>query len=59
MGISHLSIFTGNIKKVRVSATAPTSPTPTRGDVYIDNTAGVYAIGIYSGTGWIYLSLAP
>jgi len=58
MGVTHLDIFKGRIKKVRVLATAPTSPTPTRGDMYVDNTAGVYALGIYSGMGWLYISLA-
>ena len=58
MGITHLDIFKGRIKKVRVLAVPPTSPTPTRGDMYVDNTAGAYALGIYTGAGWVYISLA-
>ena len=59
MGVSHTNIFTGNIKQVRIQATAPTSPTPERGDMYIDNTAGAYALGVYTGAGWVFISLAP
>jgi hypothetical protein len=58
MGITHTNIFTGKIKKVRTQATAPTDPTPERGDMYVDNTVGAYALGIYNGNGWIFISLA-
>jgi hypothetical protein len=54
---THLETHTGLSKKVRVSATAPTDPTPENGDMYVDNTVGREALGIYSGAGWLYISL--
>ena len=57
--ITNLEIHTGKTKMFRIQATAPTTPTPETGDVYIDNTTGPEAIGIYSIIAWIYISLIP
>lgn len=57
MGVTHLKTHTGKTKKWRIQATAPSSPTPVTGDVYIDNSSGAEAMAIYSVNGWIYLSL--
>jgi len=54
---THLEIHTGKTKKVRIQAASPTSPTPTQGDVYIDNTSGAEAFGIYNQSSWILVSL--
>ena len=56
MGITHLKIHTGKTKQFRIQATAPTTPTPETGDVYVDNTVGNEAMAFYI-TGWIYISL--
>ena len=56
MGITNLNIHTGQTKKIRAQAAAPTSPTPSTGDVYFDTTAGAEALGIYRVSGWIYVS---
>lgn len=57
MGVTHLEIHTGKTKKLRVSASNPTTPTPISGDIYFNDTAGSEAIGIYGASGWLYLSL--
>jgi len=57
MGITHLDTHTGKTKELRVSATAPTTPTPVVGDIFVDSTAGSEALGIYTGTSWVYVSL--
>jgi len=54
---THLEIHTGKTKKVRVQAAAPTSPTPTSGEIFVDNTAGSEAIGLRDHRGWLYVSL--
>jgi hypothetical protein len=54
---THLEIHTGQTKKLRIQASAPTDPTPTSGDVYIDNTTDREAIGIRNASGWLYVSL--
>lgn len=56
-GKTNLDIHTGQTKQLRAEATAPTDPTPTTGDIYVDSTSGVEAIGIYCINAWIYLSL--
>lgn len=56
---THLEIHTGLTKQFRYEATAPTDPDPETGDVYIDSTAGVEALGIFKITGWVYISLRP
>jgi hypothetical protein len=56
---THLEIHTGLTKQFRAQAAAPTDPAPESGDVYVDNTAGVEAVGIYRVTGWVYISLKP
>jgi len=57
MGITHLPIHTGKTKKIRTSATPPTTPTPEPGDIFVDSTAGSEAIGIRNQSGWVYVSL--
>jgi hypothetical protein len=57
MGVSHLEIHTGKTKKIRAQAAAPTTPKPETGDVYLDTTTGVEALGVYNVNGWVYLSL--
>jgi hypothetical protein len=57
MGISHLEIHTGKTKQFRIQATVPTDPDPETGDVYIDNTVGGEALGIFNLTSWVFLSL--
>ena len=57
MGITHLTTHRGKTKKWRIQATAPTSPTPITGDVYIDNSVKSEAMGIYRVYGWVFLSL--
>lgn len=57
MGVTHLTTHTGKTKKWRIQATAPTSPTLVTGDVYVDNSAGAEAMGIYKVNGWVFLSL--
>ena len=57
MGVSHLSIHTGKTKKIRAQGTAPTSPTPETGDVYLDTTSGVEALAVYNVNAWVYISL--
>lgn len=54
---THLEIHTGKTKQFRIQAAAPTDPTVISGDVYIDNTAGNEAIGMYGASGWLYVSL--
>lgn len=58
MGITHLEEHTGFTKKLRISATAPTDPAPEAGDMYIDNSTGAEALGVYNGSGWTYVSLS-
>lgn len=54
---THLEIHTGRTKRFRIQAAAPTDPAVESGDVYIDNTTGREAIGIYGASGWLYVSL--
>lgn len=57
MGITHLEIHRGKTKRWRIQTTAPTSPTPVSGDVYVDSTDNAEAVGIYRVNGWVYVSL--
>lgn len=53
--ITHLEIHTGKTEAIRASTSAPTSPTPETGDVYLDTSSGVEALGVYL-SGWNYIS---
>jgi hypothetical protein len=57
MGITNLETHRGLTKQLRIQAAVPSSPTPTAGDVYLDNTAGAEALGIKTESTWIYVSL--
>jgi len=57
MGITHLETHRGKTKRFRIQTTAPTSPSPETGDIYIDSSAEYEAIGIYKVNGWVYVSL--
>ncbi len=59
MGQTHLEIHTGKTKEIRAQTSAPTSPTPGTGDIYLDTTSNAEAIGIYVSSGWVYVSAIP
>jgi hypothetical protein len=57
MGITHLEIHTGLTKQFRAQAVVPSDPEPETGDVYVDNTSGSEAIGIFIVNSWSFLNL--
>lgn len=57
---THLEIHRGKTVKLDVQDIAPTAtdyPDLGPGEIYVDNSTGVEAIGIRNQSGWLYLSL--